>query len=353
MATLAAYTNRQLRAQFSVSWQVLRVLVFAIGALFAFVPFVLTLTNHEFVILPTIAAVVFVTHLVLTLRTLFVAAQAQSWTSKREWELVALTGVSARDLLWARWHSVMRVVWIDHVLFALLRLGLAVGIAQVLHLDFYACFNAKLLPLCYGNSVMFTPMSPTYPLILVALLFVIGFALLEAGLLTALFVFTSELLHAVGERIKIALALAMRAALCGLVLINWSIFQIYIEPKLNEVSICRPENNCGTLTSFDHRYGNREPFPERLLEFQLSEQVRYDAQILELYLAPSYRMSLLPLGDNATLLAADMMRPLRGFWSMIQRDTIPILVGSLLYIGLIRLFMWRAVQLSVKRGMLA
>jgi len=72
-------------------------------------------------------------YLVVMLITLGLAANSINREKvKRTWEVLLLTNIDARQLVWGKWWASMRALWGDHTMLAILRLGL-VGllIAQI------------------------------------------------------------------------------------------------------------------------------------------------------------------------------------------------------------------------------
>lgn len=318
------------------AWDILRPIIFGVGLMFALIPSFYPITDHEFVILPLMALVIFITHLALTLRTLSVAASVRSWGEGTEaWDVLAMTGISARQFIWGTHRTVVQRVWFDHVVFSLLRLGLAVGMAQLLHMiNAVALQNYYLEPLFYGSNYdPSKPLTPDLAQLLIGGILLVGFAFLEAYLLVGLYLLVRLWREKDGQARHLGTTLTVRALLVVGVIAIWTALQP-IKTLARLEWFCEVGSYCSNLAY---------PSVER-------SKITADGWLLY-YNLDTMRMAFSVLGDNATLLVADLMRPSYGIMFMVNAiPQISIAVG--VYWGLIRLSLWGARRLAVKRGML-
>jgi ABC-type transport system involved in multi-copper enzyme maturation permease subunit len=84
--------------------------------------------------LPTLQMLMVVMNVALYFVIALVASALANSSVEREkqgntWELLCLTGISARELVWGKWLASMRAIFGDYVILALLRIGWAVWFA--------------------------------------------------------------------------------------------------------------------------------------------------------------------------------------------------------------------------------
>jgi ABC-type Na+ efflux pump permease subunit len=124
-------------------------------------------------LLPTLQMLMVVMNVALYFVIALVASALANSSVEREkqgntWELLCLTGVSARDLVWGKWLASLRAIFGDYSILALLRIGWAVW--------FVAGFRARL-------PADALPVSTAVGLLVLLALF---FTLLDAAFNTAL-----------------------------------------------------------------------------------------------------------------------------------------------------------------------
>lgn len=74
---------------------------------------------------------------VVTLVTMALAANSiQREKQNHTWETLLLTGVDARRIVWGKWWATVRVMWKDHALVGLLRLGMIAWLVAITHDEF-------------------------------------------------------------------------------------------------------------------------------------------------------------------------------------------------------------------------
>jgi hypothetical protein len=316
------------------SWRMWRIVIFAVGLCFALIPSFYPITDHEFIVLPIMGVAIFITHLILTLRTLSVVTALRPFgDGAAPFALYTLTNVRAGDWVWGLWQVAFRRTLADHVLFALLRLGLAVGIAQLLHMIMPPGMPYGLGSLFYGSlpnetnpsTWSFSPRTPSVDLIMAGAVILTVFSLLECGLLCALGVL-AHALHSNQTR-RFMLALLARAAWLGVLVAAW---WGGVMPRLQYLD----DVNRNHVDNQYQRYQINLTYSETRVLVHNSARVFYI------------------LMDNATLLTADVMRPT---WGMIAvfRNAPQMLLGALLYTLLIALILRAAWWGARRRGMLA
>lgn len=108
------------------------------------------------------------------------------------WDLLALTGITARSLPRFVWWSVLRRTWIDHASLALPRLGVALGFVHLLFVARFHLFHRNSLglpvrPFNYvsSNSGPFPEAYPDATQMLIAFVVLIIYAICEVALMTA------------------------------------------------------------------------------------------------------------------------------------------------------------------------
>lgn len=74
---------------------------------------------------------------VVTMVTMALAANSiQREKQNHTWETLLLTGVDARRIVWGKWWATVRVMWKDHALVSLLRLGMVVWLVTLTRDEF-------------------------------------------------------------------------------------------------------------------------------------------------------------------------------------------------------------------------
>jgi hypothetical protein len=325
------------------AWDIIRPIIFGLGLMVALIPTFYPITNHEFVILPFMAVVIFITHLALTLHTLSVAASTRVWgEGASAWDVLVVTGLGARRWVRQMRSETLRRVWFDHVVFSVLRLGLAVGIAEALHMDNGACYHYGFSLFCYGS--FFNPsvsLAPEIAKLVIAGAVLVGFAFLEAYLLTALGLLAQILIVRGTLALRLGLSLVARAMLVGGIVVIWS----SLIPLIYTTTF-RSDSYC-YFASICYQYSRRGTGGEDILA---ESRAMSDRVLLANTLEPLF-IGITPLGDNATMLTADMLRPSYGVIATI-RNIPHIIIGAGLYWVIIRLLIWSATRLAIQRGML-
>lgn len=306
------------------------ILIFIIGTIPAFYPFIHYVDVHPYELwIPLILILgVFATHAALTLRTLVVATSIS--LNANHWDILALTGVSARRWIIVNWRAIVREVMPYHILFALLRLGLALTMAQLLHSsDSKYCYNFGLGVFCYSNygNHYFSPLVPPlfpYPFkIIVAGITIVIYSLFEAGLLAAL-----SLAVAIRFRHYMAMGiiLMLRGLNVGIMILLW----ILLANVENNLQMSRPFYNA----------------QEERTWVEIQSNINHVLPILE-----NAQAVVSTIADNGTLLTADVMRPTWGVVTMI-RNIPSAALGLLLYAGIIHAVLFLGTRTAMRRGLL-
>lgn len=284
-------------------WGWARYLVFALLVPVAILPLWLYIDDTQTVILLGMIVIIYGTHFLIGLRTLLLAVNAinrEQHTSA--WDSLILTGVDARQIVWGKWWGVVRYVWKDHVLFALLRVGLAFGIAQYLNfiwlaLD-YGSYNGTLscpyhIPFCYSSGT-----GHTNPQILTTILgvFIVAiYAVVEAKLLVALGIVVGLALQR-KNNLNVFGAIFLRGLLTIASIVSFDqLARLDIEPVFKIYCDWHPD--CEWIARYDWRSSSNSHLSVSLVRTSLY-QVRKTLLI-----------ALSPVADDSTLLVANLMRP--------------------------------------------
>lgn len=122
------------------------------GAVCAAYPLGLPISHNDTRLLAAMAVVIFAGQLVVTLRTVLIAAHvvAHATESPRRWAALSGSRLDARQIVLGQWWAVVRCTWRWHALTGLLLAGLALGVAQHVHASsFYLSCSPSFQFLCY------------------------------------------------------------------------------------------------------------------------------------------------------------------------------------------------------------
>ena len=274
--------------------------IFAAGA--AVLPLFVYMTEDRLGTLLVLVAVVYFFHLSVSVRTLLLASNAIGREKQSDnWESLVLTGVDARRLILGKWWAVIKYVWKTHALSALLRVGLAYGVAQRLNAVGSAGNCAGITaPFCY-ESHNYSPALLWNPLILKVIVaggVCLIFALVELTFLVSLGQFAA-LLAQRHNLMRSIVALCFRAAL---IVLSLSFLKLplasgnyYSDTFQGALVSMLGQVYC--IQNFGVDYCKTQPAS--------SSSYYYDfALTLE-----NSKFVITPLADSGTLITADLMRP--------------------------------------------
>ena len=111
-------------------------------------------------------------YLVVILITLGLSSNSITREHKsKNWDILLLTNVNSRQLVWGKWWASMHALWGDHVMVGLLRLGAVGGLVA---------FHANRLPPGIGG------LSPETTHLLILTVIMIAFTIIDAAFTTAM-----------------------------------------------------------------------------------------------------------------------------------------------------------------------
>ncbi len=171
----------------------LRVLPLSILTLVALIPTRYYVTEDRADWLTIIGILLFLPRPILALRTIVSAVGSVNDEMRaNRWDVLILTGISARKIVWGKWLYVVRQTAFDHVTFALLHIGFALAVAQYMNVVFYGkpLISQILLNYRYlGAWNLYLNPSPT--VFIIGFCVIVLFGLLECGLVCAIGVATA------------------------------------------------------------------------------------------------------------------------------------------------------------------
>lgn len=257
-------------------------------------------------------------HAALLLRSYSVAIRIH-----RETPLSNETGVTYHTV----WRLAFRRIWGWHVAFAILRLGLAVAFAQVLHTSLAStCSHRGLYPFCFWscNCIGGIPQIIAFTIgqFVVALVTLVVYSVFEAGLSSALAGFVMNRWHRPPIQAKhlVLIVVVLRA---GLAVGGLAAYNLFI--AINEWATRGDDAAlCSLLSESD-----------AIVDDYWGVDSRYLSSIMPHMMLENVAIIPFTLVDNATLLSSDLMRQ-SWYWLAIAQRIPALLGGLLLYIGVIR-----------------
>lgn len=304
-------------------------ILFAFAALLALLPTVLTMFDYPrtYMLLPIIIATVFLVHFSVTIRTLTLASYAIAREKEtNNWDALVLTGQDARQIIRAKFWAVIRCVWGQHILAALLKLGLAYGLAQ------FFFYISRGTGCTWGNSWNYDPYTSVYwpsswlymsPVLVV----IVGLGLLEAGFLAGLGIFMS-LLNSQRRLLGVTGAVAIRTIL---ILVAFSLWMAMTHKNLALNDAVRNHSTKGFLMGLSSQ---GLVFPNEWQD-----------------LMGMIQLAVSPLIDDGTVFSATMIRPFPPLnYSM--RLFIALGAGSGVFLLLIYACLWAAQRLAIRQSAL-
>lgn len=367
------------------AWLLLSLIVMLLTS----IPFSLYITDQRADLLLMMIQVMIGAHFIVSIRTLLVVnttfARLRQMTGNMD--LLQLPGVDAHTLIFGNWQTIIQKAALPHFLLVLPKLGLALGIAQHLHINWTfpqinLCHNYPNNPFCYisHNSISgyidYDLWNPTILQFSLALAVVLLFTYAEVRLLVALGIWINTTPFNRPET-RLIFALLLRVSLVGVALISFN--QLYI---LRSNFLISPSYTCY------NQAGNYAPYFNTYFTFDQCMEFQHHRNILRGI--DTFQVSLFSLSDHAIMLSANMMRPNLsrqyhmdtlnfefkpiltllvedsnnwwGYkdsqwqisaWRFIFRMFASAILGLVLYSVLTYAFLYSAQQLAVRRGFLS
>lgn len=116
----------------------LRVLPLTFLTLVALIPAQYYITEDKFDLLMVLAIILFLPRPILVLRTMVTAiGTVHDEMRANRWDVLILTGIPARKIVWRKWVVVVKQTAFDHFVFSLFHVGLALGVAEYMNVMEY------------------------------------------------------------------------------------------------------------------------------------------------------------------------------------------------------------------------
>jgi hypothetical protein len=326
-----AYLRRQ--AIWSNPWiRRARYTLIALATIFATLPLWITLTDDfpTYLLIPIMIAAIYLVHWMVVGRTVIVAAHTVSHEQvPGAWDNLFLTGLDGRQIVMGKWWAVVWYMWPQHVMAALLKAGLVYGMAQFFDaMNLSGCFKHVSHVFCYYSYPLYQgrlyPGDPSVRMALLGLAILVGYGLLETGLLSALGIMGSLLMRD-HRHVGVAAAAIARIALVFIAIGSWQ---------------------------FIDRY--RWRIHAHILEpFMTTQPMRFTDSVgsATLELINIGQLTLFTLADDGGAVTTDLLRPYAPS-SHVLRRLISVICGLGMYAVLIALGLRFAERVIVRRGAL-
>lgn len=276
--------------------------IFASGA--AVLPLFVYMTEDRFGILLILIAVIYFFHLCVSVRTLLLASNAIGREKQFEnWESLVLTGIDARRLILGKWWAVVKYVWKTHALSALLRLGLAYGVAQRLNsMGGTENCTGITAPFCYvSHNYPYSPVllsNPLIPKVIIAGGLCLIFAMVELTFLVALGLFAALLVHR-HNLMRSIVSLCFRATLivCILSFLKLPLANGNYNNDAFHGALLTMLNQVYCIQNYGADNCKIQPDSSSVYHYSFALALEYSKFVIT------------PLADSGTLITADLMRP--------------------------------------------
>lgn len=290
-----------------VKWSfiLMRVIPLVCLTLVALIPTQVYINDNLVDWLPLMAIVLYLPRPILAIRTIFTGIHAvrQDMLDQR-WELLILTGIPAHKIVWGKWMNVVKQTLLDQIVFALPALGLAMGISQFFLSTDFTCYlnpyvppknymiviDAWLLPYCH-NSDMYAafqsyPLNPSTAVAIIGLVIIVLMAVMESGLNAGIGILAG-FSRIPAKGLTLVYGVIIRASILLLIGFGLPIGYGWFGYRLV----------CQTI-----------PYPNICMTFS------YTAQMATSKGAETLQLAVMPLLDQGTLLAGNIMRPNDDRW---------------------------------------
>jgi len=264
---------------------------------------------------------------------------------KRDGKHIQLTLTEAEAKTFPRdvFKAVMRATWVDHVMLALPRLGVAVAFAEYFHtsniwsmITSDVFFNAR--PFLYIISIPAHMLYPHIPQIITTLIILIIYCVSEGALSTAFGILSGILVR---RRNTIYFVIISRAIMCFIALIT---FAVAMEQRNNleeERWIRQGVEDCQEFDQFQRRTEQCDSKEWKLISLRLTE---------------SGQVTITSFFDQGVLLVSNIMRPsmfyyrdgiyyLQEFFPFVIRNILSALLAFSIY-GVI---IWSSLRITSYR----
>ena len=262
------------------------------------------------------------------------------------WDLLILTGIPARTIVWRKWLWVVRQTAFDHITCGLLHVGLALGVAQYMNVMIYPDPTTPrsmfLSPYIY-EGMWPAQIQPSLTVFIIGCFVIVLFSLLECGLVAAIGIAAAF----VSRRLSFASYLFGVLHYCTLLVVAYLLWICVLigSAQANYYALFCPGGwqtiTCNNVTWRDYK---------RVLN--------------------TLQMTIFTPIDQGTLLAANIMRPYDtrtlpndtidsmgnniSFFEMnydnrpfVLRNIVAALLGAGIYAILIRAFLRRATRFAI------
>lgn len=269
-----------------------------------------------------VIAVAYIFHLVVVIFAINRTARSVARElDPQRWENLILTGISAGRIVIGKWWSVTLSTAPLFLVAALIKFGVAYGLAKHLHATNHAYFDLYGTALLYSNNYYFLDLAPSLVKCLFGLFILCLYGVTEAGLITAITIACVVLWRRAG----VVLALALRGLIIVVIALSWIGIVRYTE-TLEQLQMnlfyTNPASgifaNVGVIRDWQH-----------LFEF--------------------IQMTFSPLADSGTLLVTDLMRPVSAHFHSLQ-TFVSAGIGLLMFVLLIGISLYVAQKLAIRRG---
>jgi len=251
--------------------------------------------------LPWMAIILFLPRPILAIRTIFAGIQSvrQDMLQGR-WELLILTGIPARKIVWRKWVKVVRHTFPDQILFTLPAIGLALSISQFFHSTNLQCFYGAppyptqlyqtimlfLHPYCYNSITSYYGgghLNPYGIVFGIGLLIIFTMTFFETSLNTSISLLAAFSNFA-AKGLGIIYGVIIRGSLLGIAFLAIPLMRDYVYQSLDCTNVMFVETF--TCQSSSYKF---LPSVYRVTD--------------------TIELAIMPLLDQGTLLAANVMRP--------------------------------------------
>jgi len=241
------------------------------------------------------------------------------------WDMLILTGISPRHIIWSKWWAILRYMGIVYVIAALLRLGFWLVTITVQPYDLFLfnfddgiCFRFRTFfgPYCSRIDLFARPINLAY--VVLSALILLLFVLAEAGLLTALGLACAALFRE-KPHIQVLSALLFRSIL--ILILLWVVY-------FGTHSLIVRETMVGVADESVFCDRGAPIFADCAEVYQNRNTLR----ILE-----TGQMSVFNLVDNGSLQQLNLLRP--ATLGSLARNSLSAALSLVLYLALIALLM--------------
>lgn len=335
---------RALRQQRSPGRIRLAILLYAVALFIAALPFVIYMGLGQGTLFKLIATTVVLGYGAVSLHPIILTVQAVTR------EKHAGTG-DAQEFIIGKWWSVLSCVWPEYIIAALLKVGVAYGLAEYFYITNDLHCSQMFGPTLCRSTMLWGQFAPyqAFPLntppfysFIAALIFLLIFSLLDAVTMIALALSATILTR---HRLLpgIALSLVLRGLPCIMILVVWStINQIMPTPDVWISNFAYAD----AKTVFAFPFQTEQLWDDNNVAGALHDYLAaHDWQaILE-----TAQISITPLADSGVTLATDTMRPASSHLHFIER-LLSVGIGFGLYVAFLWLSLRAGVILAVRDG---